>query len=89
MTDNSTYGLISAESHVVEPPDLFSNRLPADLRGRAPKSATGGAGWEIDGLGPVALPPTASTGSGYRHSVRGNGKPVTFDEVLPGAMDPA
>jgi predicted TIM-barrel fold metal-dependent hydrolase len=89
MTDKNAYGLISAESHVVEPPDLFSSRLPADLRGRAPKPAADGAGWEIDGLGPVALPATSSTGSGYRHSVRANGKPVTFDEVLPGAMDPA
>ena len=28
MTDSNTYGLISAESHVIEPPDLFSSRCP-------------------------------------------------------------
>ena len=89
MTDSSTYGLISATSYVVEPPDLFANRLPATLKSSAPKPAAGGRGWQLDGLEPVALPASASTGSGYRLAVRGNGKPVSFDDVLPGAMDPA
>jgi predicted TIM-barrel fold metal-dependent hydrolase len=89
MTDSNRYGLISAESHVVEPPDLFSGRLPAELKDSAPKPTAGGTGWEIDGLEPVALPATAATGSGYRHAVRANGKPVTFNDVLPGAFDPA
>ena len=37
----------------------------------------------------MGLPPTASAGGGYRHSVRENGAPLTFDKVLPGAYDPA
>lgn len=89
MTDSNTYGLISAESHVIEPPDLFSSRLPAGLKDKAPKPAASGAGWEVDDYGPVALPSTASTGSGWRHSVRENGQPLTFDDVLPGATDAA
>jgi predicted TIM-barrel fold metal-dependent hydrolase len=88
MTDSNTYGLISAESHVVEPPDLFSSRLAAGLKDRAPKPTADGTGWEIKGLEPISLPATAATGSGYRRAVRGNGKPVTFDDVLPGAFDP-
>jgi predicted TIM-barrel fold metal-dependent hydrolase len=88
MTD-SKYGLISAESHVVEPADLFSSRLDAGLKDKAPKPAAGGAGWQVDGYGSVPLPPTAATGSGYRHSVRENGKPLSFDKVLPGAFEPA
>ena len=89
MNDSNIYGLISAESHVVEPPDLFSSRLAAGLKDKAPKPAAGGRGWEFEGLEPVALPACASTGSGYRHALHGNGKPVSFDDVLPSAMDPA
>ena len=59
MTDSNSYGLVSAESHVVEPPDLFSSRLPARLKDSAPKPTAGGTGWEIEGLEPVALPATA------------------------------
>jgi predicted TIM-barrel fold metal-dependent hydrolase len=88
MTD-STYSLISAESHVVEPADLFSSRLSAGLKCQAPKPATGGTGWEVAEFGTVPLLPTAGTGGGYRHSVRENGEPLTFDSVLPGTTDPA
>ena len=31
--------LISADSHVVEPADLWTSRLPADLQDRAPRAA--------------------------------------------------
>src|SRR5579875_325820 len=88
MTDTK-YGLISAESHVVEPPDLFSSRLDAGLRDKAPKPAAGGMGWKVQGYGTVPLPPTASTGNGYRYAIRENGQPLSFDKVLPAAMDPA
>ncbi len=88
MTD-SNYGLISAESHVVEPADLFSSRLDATLRDKAPRPAADGAGWEVPDYGAVALPPTAAAGGGYRHSVRENGQPLTFDRVLPAGYDPA
>ena len=40
-------------------------------------------------LDPVPLPRTAATGSGYRSSTRRNGKPISFDEVLPAVFDPA
>jgi predicted TIM-barrel fold metal-dependent hydrolase len=91
MADSTRYNLISADSHVLEPPDLFEKRLPARLRGRAPKLMpwNGGSAWMMDGLEPVPLPATAVTGSGYRLTKRGDGKPVAFDEVLPGLYDPA
>jgi predicted TIM-barrel fold metal-dependent hydrolase len=91
MTDNPSYKLISADSRVVEPPDLFSNRLSADVRDRAPKleSVGGGSAWVLDGCDPVPLPRTAATGSGYRSSNRTNGKPISFDDVLPAVFDPA
>ena len=37
MSSTSPYELISADSHVLEPADLFETRLPSGLRGRAPK----------------------------------------------------
>jgi predicted TIM-barrel fold metal-dependent hydrolase len=91
MSDNISFKLISADSQVVEPPDLFSSRLPANLRDRAPKLELidGGSAWVIDGADPVPLPVTAATGSGYRQSTRTNGNPITFDDVLPGVVDPA
>jgi predicted TIM-barrel fold metal-dependent hydrolase len=91
MSDSITYNLISADSQVIEPPDLFSSRVPADLRDKAPKLelVDGGSAWVITGADPVPLPPTAATGSGYRYSTRANGKPITFSDVLPGLVDPA
>lgn len=85
------YQLISADSHVLEPPDLFERRLPKGLRDRAPVlgSWNGGSAWTVDGADPVPLPATAATGSGYRLWNRTDDKPVAFDEVMPGLYDPA
>jgi predicted TIM-barrel fold metal-dependent hydrolase len=90
MGDGTVYNLISADSHILEPPDLFETRLPAYLRQLAPHLASwkGGSAWMVGGLDPVLLPATAATGSGYRLGSRANGKPVAFDEVLPGLYDP-
>lgn len=91
MGSSNVYDLISADSHVLEPPDIFEKRLPAGLRDRAPRleACNGGSAWMVDGHGPVPLPATAAWGSGCRLADRGDGKPVAFDEVLPGLYDPA
>ena len=91
MTDSTPLTLISAESHVLEPSDLFESRLPANVRGRAPKLAPwkGGSAWLLEGLDPVTLPTTAAAGSAYRLDTRAKEKPVAFDDVLPGLYDPA
>jgi predicted TIM-barrel fold metal-dependent hydrolase len=46
------YGLISADSHVVEPPDLWTSRVPARFRERAPHQVRleQGDAWVIEGL---------------------------------------
>src|SRR5215469_15015264 len=90
MGDSTGYKLISADSHILEPPDLFEKRLAAHLRHLAPQLASwnGGSAWMVGGLDPVPLPATAATGSGYRLGNRANGKPVAFDEVLTGLYDP-
>ncbi len=90
--DDTDYNLISAEAHVVEPPDMFASRLPAKLRDRAPKLNTidGGSAWIVDGFDPVPLLATTATGSGWHRSAEGleADGPVTWDDVLPSLYDP-
>jgi predicted TIM-barrel fold metal-dependent hydrolase len=91
--DANQYQVISADSHVVEPPDIFSSRLPATRRDRAPKLVghEGGSAWLVDGADPVPLPSTAATGTGWHRAADGpaaNG-PVSWDAVLPALFDPA
>jgi predicted TIM-barrel fold metal-dependent hydrolase len=90
MTDSNEYTLISADSHVLEPPDLF-HRVPAHLRSRAPKlsSVNGSDAWVVEGADPVPLPPTAASGSGYQRFNDKKDTPLTFADVLPGLYDPA
>ena len=87
---NTDDSLISADSHVVEPPDLFERRVPSNLRSRAPKLETteAGSAWVVEGVEPAPLPATAAAGSGWRVAPRDVGKPVTFDDVQPGLYDP-
>jgi predicted TIM-barrel fold metal-dependent hydrolase len=88
MPSAHEYNLISADSHVVEPPDLFERHLPAGLRQRAPKpGVVGGAVcWLVEGADPVPLPASTITGSGWRHPGRA---PSSFAEVLPALYDPS
>jgi predicted TIM-barrel fold metal-dependent hydrolase len=46
--NDSQYRIVSADSHFVEPPDLFTSRLDARLRDRGPRTEFGalGAGFE-------------------------------------------
>lgn len=89
MTDTSRYQLISADAHVLEPPDLFATRVPEELRDRMPRfdSSDGGSAWVLEGLDPVPLPATAATG--HRMNGNANGRPLSFDDVLPALYDPA
>jgi predicted TIM-barrel fold metal-dependent hydrolase len=89
MTGQS-YELISADSHIVEPPDLFQTRVPQTLRDRAPKvvPVDGGEGWAVGDAASLAFDPQAATGSAYRRSQHDGGA-VTFDDVMPALHDPA
>ena len=90
MNSTKGYELISADSHVLEPGDLFSTRVPAGVRDRAPKlvSADGASHWDVDGIGPVPLPASAVTGSGY-NLPDGASAGAAFDDVMPALYDPA
>ena len=93
MTDTDGYQLISSESHVLEPPDVFESRLPESLRDRAPRLGdhAGGSAWFVDGADPVPLVPTAAPGSGWHRAADGvaAGGAVAWRDVLPALRDPA
>lgn len=81
------YNLISADSHIVEPPDVFAGRVSASIADRLPKLGTvdGSAAWLVDGVAPAPLDATVATGTGWRKSP----DPITWESVLPGLYDPA
>jgi predicted TIM-barrel fold metal-dependent hydrolase len=84
---DAKYNVISADSHVVEPPDVFEARVPASLKDRVPKLGIvdGGAAWLVEGVEPAPLVPTFATGTGWRQP----SGPVTWETVLPGLHEPA
>jgi predicted TIM-barrel fold metal-dependent hydrolase len=43
------YRVVSADSHFVEPPDLFTSRVPAQFRERAPRTEWGALGAGMEG----------------------------------------
>ena len=90
MTDGARYELISADSHVIEPPDLFESRLPASLRDQAPKlvTADGVSSWVVEDVMPAPLPASAVTGSGY-DVPGGVSAGATFADIMPALHDPA
>jgi uncharacterized protein len=83
------YPILDADAHVNEPPDLWQSRVPARLRGRAPKvlRTDNGDVWSFDDgkrLRPLGL--TATAGLSYLQ-FRAEG--LTYDSIRPGSFDPA
>ncbi len=88
MTDS---GLISADSHVVEPADMWLSRIAPAFRDRAPVARTDTAGtvhWFVDGdvpLGSVGAPSQAGVRFERPEDVTFE---ATWEEVRPGCNDP-
>jgi uncharacterized protein len=83
------YPILDADAHVNEPPDLWQSRVPARLRGRAPKviRTDNGDVWSFDDgkrLRPLGL--TATAGLSY---VQFRAEGLTYDGIRPGSFDPA
>ncbi len=84
----SGYSIVSADSHINEPPELFTN-LPASIRGLAPKviSLEKGDAWV---MAPGAEPRLVSTSAvAGRKKEDYLSKPVTYKTMRPGSFDPA
>jgi predicted TIM-barrel fold metal-dependent hydrolase len=86
-TDVDDYRLISADSHVNEPPDLFVKRVPAALRDRAPRIERfdEGDAWVIEGVDdPINFGMNACAGLAPE-DMKGW---VKFEELRRGGFDP-
>jgi predicted TIM-barrel fold metal-dependent hydrolase len=81
------YTVISADDHIVEPPDTFEGRMPGRLADRAPKvveTDEGGQTWVYDG---AALPNIGFNAVVGRPVSEYGNEPVRFDEMRRGAWD--
>jgi predicted TIM-barrel fold metal-dependent hydrolase len=82
------YHLISADSHVNEPPDLWTSRMPARLAERAPHvvSLEQGDAWIFEGApGPMPFGLNACAGMDFTMRTPW----VRFADLRPGGWDPA
>jgi predicted TIM-barrel fold metal-dependent hydrolase len=81
------YQLIDADSHVNEPPDLWTSRLPARYRDRAPRMEQfeQGDAWVLEGVrDPINFGLNAAAGM----PVRERRQWVRWDEIRAGGYDP-
>ncbi len=82
------YHLISADSHVNEPPSLWVDRVPAAVRDRAPRMEhfEAGDGWVVEG-GSGPMPIGLNACAGQDPELRQAW--VRFEDIRPGGYDPA
>lgn len=80
--------IVSSDSHIIEPPDLWEARMPADLRDRGPRVVSDdGDWWYVDGYKTMSF-------LGIQVGDRFEGDPSklrtsgTFDDVPGAAYDP-
>jgi predicted TIM-barrel fold metal-dependent hydrolase len=88
------YRVITADNHILEPPKLFIDRVPAKYRDQAPRlvrGKDGGDGWSLDGSIPestIGLPwglGAVNPGARIRIAPRG----LRWEELVPGNYDGA
>ena len=82
------YKVISSDSHVNEPPNCFSERLPARLRDAGPKivsSGEGGEGWTVEGRPAMNFGLGSLAGKSFEEY---KDKGISFADLLPGNYDP-
>lgn len=81
------HAVISADDHIQEPPDLWSTRLPKNLRDRAPKVITlddGGGAWSVAGHPPRPFGILIAAGTGRDAKATG----LTWADCPKGAYEP-
>jgi uncharacterized protein len=82
------YHLISADSHINEPPDLWTSRMPSRFGDRTPRMVQldQGDAWVFDG-GPGPMPFGLNACAGMDFTMRTPW--VRFDDIRRGGWDPA
>jgi predicted TIM-barrel fold metal-dependent hydrolase len=81
------YTVISVDDHVVEPPDTFDGRIPAQFRERAPRvidTPDGGQAWLYDGQ---ILPNVGFNATAGRPFEESDYDPTRFEHMRRGAWD--
>ena len=79
--------LVSVDDHVIEPPHVWVDRVPAKYRDLAPHmvETARGPAWEYDGK---RVPTSGLSVAAGKRKEEFSPDPVTFDEMRPGAYDP-
>ena len=87
MTTYDLDWLVSVDDHVIEPPNVWVDRLPAKYRDVAPRMVMtdGGGTWEYDGK---RMPTSGLSVAAGKRKEEFSPDPVSFDEMRPGAYDP-
>ncbi|OBF14859.1 amidohydrolase family protein [Mycobacterium sp. ACS4331] len=81
--------LISVDDHIIEPPDMFANHLPAKYVDEAPRlvhNADGSDTWQFRD---VVIPNVALNAVAGRPKEEYGLEPQGLDEIRPGCYDPA
>jgi predicted TIM-barrel fold metal-dependent hydrolase len=85
------YRLVSADGHVVEPPDMWTKFLPAKFHDRAPKlvkDPKGGDAWElVPGAPPMPLGLVTNAGQFGKRYEELEWYGSTYDSILKGSFD--
>ena len=81
--------LISSDSHIIEPPDLWTERIEPEFRERAPRVVReeGGDWWYIDGKPSMSFL-GAQTGDRFEKDATELMLEARFEQVRPAAYDP-
>lgn len=89
MTQNTMHWLVSVDDHVIEPRDVWTDRVPAKYRDAAPHvvdDPVDGEVWVYEGI-------KGKTGSAMNATVHRTKKEIsldglTYEEMAPGCYDP-
>src|ERR1035438_8220787 len=79
--------LISVDDHIIEPPDIFVNHLPAAFQDRAPKLVRNEEGSDVWVYGQVVMETAALNAVAGRPREEYGLEPQSLDEVRPGCYD--
>ena len=79
--------LVSVDDHVIEPPNVWLDRVPAKYRDAAPQmdGSDNGAVWKYDGK---IVPTTGLSVAAGKQKEEFSPSPVSFDNMRAGAYDP-
>ena len=79
--------MISVDDHLVEPPDMFDDVIPAKYKDRAPKVVHTDEGNDVWTFGDAVIPNVGLNAVAGRPKEEYGVDPTAFDEMRPGCFD--